>query len=301
MAYQQITPSTLPGLIDSIRSFAVTNGFTTSGYVYTSGGERFAAVTLNGIGYVFTTPVSGLDYIDFNSTDDWPPSGTPDLLELSNHCPKNGGVRLDGAVPLNAYLFNTANAIHCMIEKSSGAFVYLGFGELSDGSPFMQSLRPYGTTETDWRHADHIRPFDGLDYDGSGKDHSGHVRLSYDGKNFATFGYGDDDFTELRGTPLFVSPEGARIVDVTPNAVTGSLVVDRIDVVLKRKEPFDNLPQFWVPVGQVPGMGFVNIRDNVPDDVVLTGWHVFPMSAQNFDDIANGTVDTVNIGLAFEA
>jgi hypothetical protein len=122
--------------------------------------------------------------------------------------------------------------------------------------------------------------------------------LPYNGKQYANIGVPiSHSSTDYNGA-LFahhVNGVGDRILRDCPNAFNGRTFGVRMEAFL-----LDNAPGgsgLWLPLGYIPNIRAINIKDLNPKDVINTDWLAFPCQAKNAF-LLNTYANSVNRGWA---
>lgn len=283
--YQQTTANSLPALIDVIRSFAETAGWTVRRNVL-NGATRTVTLQKSGDnihlwndsadGYLRIVGSVGYDGLETPYNQ---PNVSPDYIQ------NDVG---SGPYP-TVYLFaddSPAEAVFCVVEISAGLYRHICFGELEKlgaytGGTFFDGTRN-DTSKPDnpWGQLNRY-PF--LSYHiQSNVGWFGCVRCDVDGQTnyFAPF------MRPLRHpTPVASGIMDHRTRDAfyerSISSWSGVTPLQPIKIRIERSS------SFWSDIGLVPNCRFVNMARLAPGDEFSIGpdtWKVFPVWRQGFVD-----------------
>lgn len=299
MAYVQTTASSLPDVISQICAFAIANaGFADVGND-TFDGKTYHRISKNGIIWTFFDEYSGGKHrINFRMSYSVATGFAPTNLNGQWDWTTMSAWGFPGPFP-NLYIFSQGNAVHAVLELTTGIFNHISFGNITKTDTFIGgeycasqyyerqyydggilSNRyywddAYGSTmfSGGW----HTRPYTSrLSYirsvraaaaspyaDGTEK---------YDERDFAAFSYNRND---QHAVGVGVNGFADYLMRDSPNAAT--LRTALFPAYINIRDPVSGL---YRSSGYVEGIRLVDMKYLDPGEIVMNDWQVFPFIAE---------------------
>ena len=298
MSYQTGVTSTVADLISTLRTFAVSNGFT-NGASWTDGIYSLGSISKGGVHYVFTWTADEL-YLNTALSV----SGSGAAIAQSGACEVDCRIRPIQGPHVGYHFFSDGNTIHVVVELVTNVFQHFSFGAMAKsgswvggayvtGNNWSPTLDYLGKLPT-WQDYRHVHMFESISNSWTGVQ-QGHVRATYAGHTIAVLGQyaSAPDASVANGSPWWI---GMELLRDSPNEFNTRAALVPVEIYLSSEFQVIN-PVHWLQLGCVPTAASVNVQNLNPRETVNTDWMVFPLCQKN----GPGTsyVNSENIGMAY--
>jgi len=312
MAYQTGTATDADDLLAKLHSFAVAQGWTVNNYV---AGTAYDTVLQISSGSCFANIVSDArtEWAYYFGVNQYGPHKTIRMKlstaydgakawwdQPSTHSVDMIANHMIGPFP-SYHLFGNSQYLHLVVERTSGEFDHIVIGEIDKTATFTGGA--YGAISW-WTHqvtriddpyqGYHTLPFDGNNNQ-AGAERT-NILFPYDGQTWRELA--DNHTVGGRGTPLF---RGSYMMEPlianAPNDTNGLTPLLPIPVIAERPS------SRWAPLGFVPDMRLLNIKNLQPGDSVFLGpdeWVVFPAKAKKEPSLRDGKPNSGWYGYAYK-
>lgn len=298
MAYQTGVTSSLLDLINTLFTFAESNGFT-RGPTGSSGTnpvyDNYSLVK-NGIYYTFQIPRTGTVFLYMNTAEAF----TGSAWSLNN--PGSLRIAQIAGPHVGYHFFADQYAIHVVVEIVTNVFVHFNFGEIKKNGTWKGGQFITGLTWFDgvyerlhWSSSYVSTPFDTYSIGSSSttsQDIKGHVRCQLSPQ--ATSGISTSITDGRCWFSAMADNYGRTLVNRSPNSMNGRAVLVPLNLIHGSTQ--NNGPYYQL--GHVTNAAVVNIRNLNPKEVVNGDWMVFPMSQKNGP--ATTYINSGNYGMAYK-
>lgn len=306
MAYSTGSAATTVALLDTILAFAVTQLGATETYRAADGDDGTYTIICLSKGsshWWFRVKEGTVHHMPGKANTFTGGSGWSDITDKPNAHTSWSPI----SPPYTSYhLFSEGNVVHAVVEMASGAYTLLSFGDpikfdTWTGGAFTESF--YGNTGLSYYNSptSHQYPFSGNQVGTFWSTGAGRMYLPYNGKDYATFGYGlsaNAQYNNVNGTGYAKGVQDGFIAN-SPNAFNNRTAGVPVHLFLLDNAPDPVGSDLHVPIGVVPGIRFVNIKFLNPQDVINNDWMVFPCQSKNLG-LLNTFVNTGNFGWALQ-
>jgi hypothetical protein len=325
MAYETGTATDQHNLLDKIRTFCVTQGWTQNGWADDGTGKRLH-LSKNGLyfnfrsavnervfsayyfysSYAYVTGIALCGSTGYDGGEDWDnqPGGP-----VSNYSSYTWGVCIkdvSGAIPAYHLFTLGANSVCLVVEYQSGKYQYLVWGELdkSDagtytGGQFVVGSRSAATAS----YGSEPDPLGVFGYPADigdcpqlavWMDVDSITEYWWPGGSYVTRYAATTRMVRINGLSGRVDPTNggqkglaSPLIRATPNAFNGLTSLHVLEVIAEREA------DKWSYIGRIPNMRMLNMTNYSPGDEITLGsdtWMVFPQ---------HGKADTYpEVGLA---
>lgn len=207
--------------------------------------------------------------------------------------------------PFTSYhLFSDGTCVHVFVEMSNGSYSAMSFGDMTKwgtwtgGAYFDTSFTSTASTQLNQPAAGtHSWLFDGRS--GSSAPGYGLVRVQFNDKEFARVGVSNGGAAVVTYNRVFATGFAQGVYDEfianSPNAINNRSA--GVPVMLFLNDDIAGGTNLLTPLGFVPGIRLINIKNLNPKDLVNTDWMVFPMQSKNAG-LVNVYANSLNYGWA---
>lgn len=273
-------------LLDKIRLFASTNGYTVNRWAEEVTDQWVLNLTKNGKYY---------NFLARNTNDDI-------LLSLStSYSAVTWGNQTDDSAGINVHInaisgpfpgydfFVTGSAFHCVIEAATGVYRHLNFGELIKYGSYTGGeyiCGHYWHTSPSYidipRSGGHSVGFSDY-YSNQTYARGGVVRADHTGlsPNWAIFGDQDGGDRAIGNIWGFTN---THLLSNSPNAI------NEVTPLLPIRIYVNDTSNTYFKIGEVQSMRCCKMSNINPEEVILANWKIFPVCAKN------GATDQYNSG-----
>lgn len=206
--------------------------------------------------------------------------------------------------PYTSYHFFTeGTCVHAAVEMSNGAYVHMSFGDITKfgswtGGHYFANTRTLYNDPSHYNIPDsnnHHFMFMGFDKGVVSNTQRSIMYVPYNSKNYA---YIQDSVVSGFNTVIAAGFSGGiynRFIANSPNAFNDRTV--GVPIMMYLLENASGGSNLHMPLGYVPNIRFINIRDLAPKDLVNTDWMVFPLQSKN-TGLQNSYANSGNYGWA---
>lgn len=291
MSYATGSATTIDNLMAAVLAFAVANAgmaasSTTTAYIPVAGGSdplnlyNIASLSKSGRYWYFRWRVDALFVRPSISS-----SGTWEAMASK---PQYDTQCRPLFPPFTSYhLFTEGTVVHVAIEMSNGSWTHVNFGDITKygtftGGHYLATM--YSLPESysgDYMVFPLFGPILDIGVVGFA---SSSAYLPYNGKNYASFGSpGSMSDLDPNHNVIMATGQNVGVVDCLiadqPNVFNDRATGPRLEVFLADNATAGS--RLWMPLGYIPNIRPINIRDLNAKDIVNTDWMVFPCQSKN--------------------
>lgn len=303
MSYQTGVTSSITDLLNTVFTFALTQGFTV-GPTWTHGTSPVHdaySLLKDGVYFTFSVPRTGTPYLFLNTAT----GINPALTQVAQPGAHPQACRVDniGGPHVGYHFFCDGLALNVVVEIVTNVFVHFNFGSMIKNGDFIGGQFVSGMS-VNYSSANtlnqlfsyyHLLPYDGVTIGSAGaygNSNQGHVRTPIAPP---TVPLGQPGATGARAYCTGWASNGGRpLLDVSPNAFNGRATLIPFNFV--QASSGDSGPYYQL--GTVGNARAVNIANLNPKEVINTDWMVFPISQKNGP--ATVYINSANYGIAYQ-
>lgn len=309
MSFSNGTPASLTALMNDLKTFAIAyGGLTDTGSGYSASGYTYFSLTSAGgnkINFAYKDGAGGGD-IMMNTSTAWAGSG---LIEAQTGAFGKNARAYVGLTPIEYWFFTDGYSVHAVVEFRAGAYAHISFGMLEKYGTYTggEYVSANYWNQATWSSINNARTLDGYGVNSS-VSYMNHVRVGWAGNNVAAFGNNAQSGAgQVRNLWMSGGAYGAdmsdgELLNHQPNSYNGRSVLIPPEIFLAYDLASQTNPTGWIPVGRIGNAAWIDMMNLNAEDTVNTDWMVFPLCMKNAAGpvLANGEVNTLNLGLAYK-